>query len=287
MAQRKRRVREPERSNRRAPRKDALPPNVSFLTEQAMGSLGSSFLPKSDNQARAQNLFYQAMQAQSAEEFVGLIKHVLELDPRCVDALSAVVVMEGAGLDEQISHCRQIVEIATENLGSDFFKENRGSFWGILETRPYMRVRLQLASLLARARRVEEAIGHYEEMLELNPGDNQGLRYPLMGHYLAAGRLDGARRLLKSYAGDANAIFAWGHVLERFLSDDIAGATTARKRARAQNKHTELYLTGKRRVPKELPDYYGLGDENEAILCAYELKPACTQAFRAWLKGTP
>lgn len=54
-----------------------------------------------------------------------------------------------------------------------------GHFWGLLETRPYLRTRLGLAHALWTAGRRAEAVQHLQDMLRLNPNDNQGVRYTL------------------------------------------------------------------------------------------------------------
>ena len=77
-----------------------------------------------------------------------------------------------------------------------------------------MRTRAHLAELLRQTGRPAEAIGHFEALLELNPNDNQGNRDPLLGCYLAAGNLEGARRLLEDYREAGLAVFAWGRVLD-------------------------------------------------------------------------
>lgn len=70
---------------------------------------------------------------------------------------------------------------------------------GLHETRPHMRARAQLAALLNEVSKLDEAVEHYEEMLRLNSGDNQGLRYPLLGCYLEQRNLDGVERLFGKY----------------------------------------------------------------------------------------
>ena len=51
-----------------------------------------------------------------------------------------------------------------------------------------------------------------EGLLELNPNDNQGMRYLLMGAYLAMNRLDGARRLFEKYdERPYTATWAWAY----------------------------------------------------------------------------
>ncbi len=134
--------------------------------------------------------------------------------------------------------------------------------------------------------RLAEAIGHFEAMLELNPNDNQGNRDPLLGCYLAAGNLEGARRLLKDYGGAGLAVFAWGRVLERYLSNDPAGAAAALKEARKKNRHVEAFLTGARSLPEEREPYYQPGHESEAILAADFLLPAWRRHpdVVAWLR---
>ena len=62
-----------------------------------------------------------------------------------------------------------------------------------------MRARFGLAESLTAAGRIDEAITHYQELLRLNPNDNQGVRYVLLPKLLAAGRDVEAARLLKAY----------------------------------------------------------------------------------------
>ena len=178
----------------------------------------------------------------------------------------------------------QIAVAAGErSLGKKFFKENTGYFWGLIETRPYMRARLQLAELLRGAGREEEAIGHYEGLLELNPNDNQGVRDILLGCYLAAGDLAGVHRLSRRYKNDISAVFAWARVLERFLANDLPGARHQLNEARERNRFAGLYLTGQRKMPKSMPGSYALGSEEEAIICSDLLAEAWARHKEALL----
>jgi hypothetical protein len=129
-----------------------------------------------------------------------------------------------------------------------------------------MRALAQLAGLLRGVGLSAEAIKHYENMLALNPNDNQGVRDPLLGLYLATDHLEGACKLLKDYEEDSSANFAWGRVLERFLSEDLPGAATKLKIARQENRFVEVYLSGQKGIPKRLPAMYSPGSDEEAIL---------------------
>jgi hypothetical protein len=92
------------------------------------------------------------------------------------------------------------------------------------------------------------------------------VRDPLLGLYLATDNLKGARKLLKDYEEDSMANFSWGRVLERFLSADLPGAAAALKKARKENRFVELYLSGRKGLPKEMPEMYSMGSEEEAVI---------------------
>ena len=77
--------------------------------------------------------------------------------------------------------------------------EDAGHFWGILETRPYMRARLGLAHPSGPRAGVTRRSRHLQDMLRLNPGDNQGVRYTLAGFLLFLDRDDDLARLLQQY----------------------------------------------------------------------------------------
>jgi len=150
----------------------------------------------------AQELAYEAMDADDLDTAVKLAMRAVELDRHCVDALVILSHVSSDSPEELIENLESIVWIGECALGEEFCEENRGHFWGILETRPYMRARQELADLLRDEGRADEAIKHYDAMLDLNPNDNQGVRDLLLACYLTCGDLDGARRLFDQYEED-------------------------------------------------------------------------------------
>ncbi len=68
-----------------------------------------------------------------------------------------------------------------------------------------MRARFELAEMLEHVGRVGEAIAHYKELLRLNPGDNQGVRYVLVRRLLLDGLDAEAAELVAAYPDDAGA----------------------------------------------------------------------------------
>ena len=158
-------------------------------------------------------------------------------------------------------------------LGEEAFEENVGHFWGIIETRPYMRARQGLAMALWHADARSEAIEHCTDMLRLNPGDNQGIRY-LLAHFLLQ-QEDGSALgdLLASYEDDASANWVYTRALCLFRQGDSEHARASLREALTTNPFVPPYLLGRKRLPSHIPQYIGFGDESEAQSYAEEAAP--------------
>jgi tetratricopeptide (TPR) repeat protein len=240
---------------------------------------------EADAKDEAQQIAFDAMEAKSETEARKLAKRALRLDTDCVDALVVMTELDAHIQRERIEGLQKAVVAGERSLGEKFIHENKGHFWLLIETRPYMRAMAQLAEALSGEGISLDAIKIYEKMLELNPNDNQGVRDPLLGLYIAIGDLKGAGRLLKKYKKEATAYFEWARVLERFLAGDRDGASKVLKVARKANRHVEFYLTQKRPLPKELPETYSPGSEEEAVLVLSYLSGALVAQQEAcfWL----
>jgi len=276
---------QPEKKPKRAA--SGKPPTPQSLLLSIERHLRETGRVSNDTAFEAQQLVYDAWEAETDERELELILKALDLDPTNVDALLTLLRHSQLDIEDEIEWLRKVVAIGERNLGPQTFKEDAGHFWGMIETRPYMRARQELAEALRWSGRLEEAVTEWEAMLKLNPNDNQGMRYNLLACYLALGRLEGARRLFKKYGGDVsyNTVFAWGKVLERFLAGDLAEAEKALAAARKQNPHAQGYVKGHRRLPKHLPDSYAPGSKEEADCFAELLRDAWSQHPQAlkWL----
>ena len=148
-----------------------------------------------------------------------------------------------------------------------------GHFWGAVETRPYMRARLRLARHLWELGEHDKAISHYREMLKLNTHDNQGIRYILLSSLGQLGRFDEMAEILDlpDYRNDCAAEWVYAKALLAFRKEGASArsASTLRK-AVGQNPFVPVYLLGKKKIPKILPDRITMGGEDEAFSCAAE-----------------
>jgi len=112
----------------------------------------------------------------------------------------------------------------------------------------------------------DEALTHYREMLCLNPGDNQGIRYSLLILLLQLNRKDEVDDLLDEYKDEWSSEWIYTQVLRIFqIEGDSLAARETLAEAREQNPHVPDYLTGLTRLPNRLPEMISPGRESEAI----------------------
>jgi tetratricopeptide (TPR) repeat protein len=234
----------------------------------------------------AQEIMYDAWEASTRPRAVALAKKALAISADCADAYNLLAQEVAKSIDEAIDLYRKGVEAGERALGKKVFKEDVGYFWGLLETRPYMRARAGLAQGLWEAGQREEAVGHYLDLLRLNPNDNQGIRDLLMPCLIILGRDGDAEKLFKEYEGDDMAVWMYSRALLDFRRYGASPKADASLRdALDENALVPSYLLGRKKMPRSLPDHYGYGDTNEAILYVHGNKAAweATPGALEWL----
>jgi tetratricopeptide (TPR) repeat protein len=163
-------------------------------------------------------------------------------------------------------------------LGDLFFKKYTGHFWGHLETRPFMRSLAGLSDCLWKNGQRQEAIANYQELLHLNPNDNQGIRYTLVNCLLAEGMDRDAAQLLLEYQ-ESSCFMLYSEALLSFRRFGHDNTDKYLKKALLSNSHVPHFLLGLKPLPWSQPDSYSLGSEEEAIIYA-------TDAYDIWKNTT-
>jgi len=232
----------------------------------------------------AQDMIYQALKVQG-EEGVALARKALAISPDCADAY--VLLAEASRSPEEARpFYEQGVAAGERALGPEVFAEDVGEFWGLLETRPYMRACQGLAEALWELDERTAAIEHAQEMLRLNPNDNQGMRYLLASWLLAVGEDAALETLLAQYPEEGSAHWAYTRALFAFRRHGPGKeAEDALAQALRANPYVPMYLLGVAPWPPEMPPYYGMGDENEAVVYLSEAAEPWMTTERAadWL----
>jgi len=233
----------------------------------------------------AQDLMYEAFEARGARR-VALAREALAISPDCADAYLLLAEETAANVDQARELLEQGVAAGERALGPEPFAEDVGLFWGLIETRPYMRARAALAETLWALGERAEAVAHQFELLRLNPNDNQGIRHRQAEYLLALERYDELDELFGAYKDDDAAAFVYTKALAAFRRQgDSPESQTLRAEAREQNPHVPAYLSGRKRLPARLPDYVGFGDPSEAVDYAVGAKAqwASVPGALAWL----
>ncbi len=165
-----------------------------FIGERGVGRRG-----KQAALDEAQELIYAAWETGNLARRVALAKKALQISPNCADAY-VLLAEEEARFDVATARdlYAQGVAAGERALGKRAFQKYVGYFWGILETRPYMRARAGLAACLWQLGDREGAVSHYRDMLRLNPNDNQGVRYVMATCLVELDHDEDLKRLLAS-----------------------------------------------------------------------------------------
>ena len=95
--------------------------------------------------SQAQDLMYEAFESHDPKERVELARKALELSPDCADAY-VLLAEQTKSRKEALELFEKGVAAGERALGPEAFQDDVGHFWGLLETRPYMRAREGLAS---------------------------------------------------------------------------------------------------------------------------------------------
>jgi hypothetical protein len=138
--------------------------------------------------------------------------------------------------------------------------------------------------------RDDEAVAHYRALLELNPGDNQGVRYLLLAMLLERGMNDEAGALLSEHEDDMQALWPYGRLLWLFRVDGATPRTRdAFDAAMRANPFVVPYLLDPDSIPFDRPPHFALRSREEAAYVAEALGDAfaATDGALEWLARQP
>ena len=228
---------------------------------------------------KAQDLIFEAWEWGEGGRGLKWAYEALETSPFCADALN-YLAFQSRYTREQLFLYRRAVQVGEAALGELFFKKNSSHFWGLIETRPYMRALAGLAECLWDTEQKDEAIKKYWELLRLNPGDNQGIRYVLGFCLLEENRQDELDKLFEEHDSqkDNSCFMLYNKALHLFRKGD-SKAEQVLQQAIKSNEHVYSYLSEEERLPFRPPASYSPGAISEAEIYASE-------TIKAW-NNTP
>jgi hypothetical protein len=214
----------------------------------------------------AQDIVWDAWNAPNSKSRMALVRKALTVDPECTDAW-VILGQEEEEPQKKQEYYQKAVESFKKQHTDRYFKENKGMFWGLLETRPFMCALQGLSVCQWDDHDEDNAIMTLFYMLELNPDDNQGMRFILVPWLVIKGRYAEARSLIEKYDG-----FPAGLSYTKLLLDIIEGKDkeTIQKNysaALGYNRHIAKYILGKKKLRPLNTDRISFGGDDEALSC--------------------
>jgi tetratricopeptide (TPR) repeat protein len=260
---------------------DELRRFINSINDQKIPSFPEEALTHSE---QAQDLVYAAYDL-TRTKAKAIIEKALKLDPDCIEAYEFLGSLENTA-ELAILFYEKSISIGRRIFGGKYMKDHKGMFWGFHETRPFMRCLQHYSDCLYAMGKVKECIAVLEEMIELNPSDNQGVRDPLLLYLI---QIDDAQKFLKyakMYKEDSLAFPLFNRALFAYKTEGETKSSNSKlMKALKQNKFVAQRLLSNKSITN-LPDHYGFGDENEADYYAGIAQHvwASTKGAREWLK---
>ncbi len=261
--------------------KKALNDFLASLADTDLRSLPSENLSRIEE---AQDLVFEAYELPIAKAKRNIAK-ALALNPDCIEAYEFLGSIS-KDLEASLDSFLQGVEIGKRIFGGKYLKENRGYFWGLHETRPYMRCLTNVADCFRVMGNVVVPISIYEEMILLNPSDNQGVRDLLMPLLIEANEKEKFKKYEKLYQDAASAFYLFNVALMEFKIKGVSSAATKKlKMAITKNEFIVPTLLTNKKLPP-MPNSYSWESKEEAIVYVYNSRMAWlnTENALGWLK---
>ncbi len=213
-------------------------------------------------QEQAQDLVYAAYELSPAKAKQNIEK-ALKLDSNCIEAYEFLGSMEDTAEIANAFYEKGIT-IGRQVFGGKYLDEHKGAFWGFHETRPFMRCMQSHSDCLYKMGKVKECVAVLEEMIELNPNDNQGVRDQLLLYLIELNEMKKFEKYDKMFKEDSSAFPLFNRALFTYKTEgETENAKKQLQKALKQNKFVASKLLSKKQITK-LADHYSIGDENEA-----------------------
>jgi len=238
---------------------DDLKNFMDKLVGKKIPSFSKNALTKKE---QAQDLVLEAYELTPANAKKKIDK-ALALDPDCIEAYE-YLGSSASTIEPAKVFFEKGIAIGRKLFGGDFLEKNKGMFWGLHETRPFMRCLQLYSEILYMMNKKKECVSILEEMIVLNPNDNQGIRDQLMLYLIELDETKKFEKYAKMYKIDEMAFSLFNQALFAFKTEgDTLKSKNKLQKALKSNKFVcEKLLSGLQ--VSELADHYSLGDENEA-----------------------
>lgn len=216
---------------------------------------------------KAYELLEKAENAKSKTQAIKYAKEAYLMCPDCFDAILFQVHLEDNPL-KRLKLLEEGLEFEKNRLENEsyFEKDNTGHFYGIFETRPYIRGLYAKADYLILDGKVKQARDVCKEILRLNENDNTGARYLLMAIYAYLEEEKDMLALYKKYPEEELEMLFPLFILYYKLGNDKKSKEFL-DRINDANPNFIKFFKGTMRQNIDVPErHYVKGDSSEVIM---------------------
>jgi tetratricopeptide (TPR) repeat protein len=252
----------------------AITPPEGFASEEELNAVLEKYMkpgkkprfPKpKEPWHQAQELAYQGWEKKSARGRSRAAQSALNISTDAPDAY-LLLAHDSETWAEALEFETKALSAAEKLLEITSYTRDEEPFWSVVTTRPYMRARFAIGYSRWRIGAQDEAREHFQELVRLNPGDNQGARYLLAAILLEQGKNGDAQRLMGQYYEDNLYHWSYNKTLLQFRrKGDHASTRDLLRQALNRNPFVPSYLLAKYLIVSWVLDAVEAGEESEAI----------------------
>jgi tetratricopeptide (TPR) repeat protein len=205
------------------------------------------------------------------EHVFGPLRSLIKRYPEFIDARHHLAIALKAS-DPRLEYLasdqwRSAVETGLAVLPPEFMMGRDLLEWGWLENRPFLRAYSGLAQDAMERGQTGEALAIWQDLLDLNPNDNQGIRSLVVDGFFARRRPAQVLALCERYPDDGMPALLYGRVLALYMLGRTDEAAASLVEAAECRPLVAKELTKKtHHEPRDLhPGYVTMGGADEAF----------------------
>jgi len=215
----------------------------------------------------AYEILEEAQNARNKKEAIKLAKKAYEKSPECFDAILFQCDLEENGI-KKMKLLGDGLETEKNRLTKEkyFDQKNIGHFYGIFETRPYIRGLVVKAEYLLEEGKLRQAESICREVLRLNENDNKGARYLLMAILATLEEENDMLKLYKKYPEETLEMLFPLFALYYKIGNDKKAKEYLNRVNKCNSNFVKLFNGSIRKNDKVTPGYYSRGDSSEIFM---------------------
>lgn len=215
--------------------------------------------------------FYDASELMDVGEYKKaetLLRSIIKAYPNHIDAIHhlALIMKRGRGYAEGFELTKKAVELGRSAFPKSFVIGKDLLPWSILENRPFLRACHGLGLFYMEDGKFDKAFSIFNEILAMNPNDNQGIRALAIQCSFALKMPEGVLKICDKYSDDSMPDTLYGRALALFQVGKKEEAKAALKDAVKLRPKVAIELVKtKHTKPKNMMEkYVTSGGEDEA-----------------------